>query len=215
MASVFPTEIYEQVIDSLAQFQKPHKALRNCALVCWAWVPRSRLCLFRSISFASTGSEGVHRLAKLLDEAPHLRLLIQEVKLSMTQHPLGSGPQSRETIEILPFLLYGKLPALRNLRLSAMNRNARPLSFHSSFFPALAGFQAVTTLGLYHVTYARSGDFVRMIAILPNLQTLECGYIGWIHRDSHIFDPLRISTLRFEGANYDAPFNGAEPVSGG
>ena len=202
MTSVFPTEIYERIIDFVGEWRRPYRTLRSCSLTCWAWVPRSRLNLFRCISFASTGSEGIHRFARLLDEAAHLQLLIQEVKISMGDHPVGAGPQTREALEILPILLYGKLPTLRTLRLSAINRHALPLSLHPSFFPSLAQFRTVTTLVLYHVTFARSADFVRTVASLPRLRTLECGYVEWLAQDGHSFDTLSLSRLSLEGANY-------------
>ncbi len=202
MTSVFPTEIYEHIIDSVGLWRRPHQTLRNCSLTCWAWVPRSRLNLFRCISFASTGSEGIYRLARLLDEATHLRSLIREVKISTGNHPVEAGPQTRGALEILPVLLYGKLPTLQTLRLSAMNRHSLPLSLHPSFFPSLAQFRTVATLVLYHVTFARSSDFVRTVASLPCLETLECGHVDWLAQDGHLFDTLSISHLSLEGANY-------------
>ena len=202
MSSVFPTEIYEHIIDCIGQWKRSRKTLRNCSLTCWAWVPRSRLNLFRCISFASTGSDGIYRFSRLLDEATYLRSFIQEVKISMGDHPLGARPQTREALEILPVILYGKLPTLRTLRLSAMNRHSRPLSLHPSFFPSLAQFRTVTSLVLYHVTFARSADFVRTIASLPLLKILECGQVEWLAQNGHSFDTLSVSHLTFEGANY-------------
>ncbi|KAI1786862.1 hypothetical protein LXA43DRAFT_749717 [Ganoderma leucocontextum] len=124
----------------------------------------------------------------------------------MGDHPIGTarGPlnRTREALEILPVLLYGKLPTLQTFRLSAMNRKSLPLSLHPSFFPSLAQFRTVTMLALYHVTFARSADFVRTVASLASLKTLECGHVQWLAQDGHFFDTLGISHLSLEGANY-------------
>lgn len=206
MVSIFPTEIYEHIIDAVGHSWKPHRTLRSCALTCRAWLPRSRMNIFRSMSFASVGAEGIHKFSQILDNAPHLQLLVEEVKVSMSDHPLGARPQTREAIEILPIILWGKLPVLRALRLSAINRNTAPLALHRLFFPCLSQFSTITTLTLYHVTYSRFGDFAQMLRALRNLRNLECGQVRWLAWSYYQFPTMNIARLSLvEG--YDVESN--------
>lgn len=159
--------------------------------------------LYRSVSFAAAGSEGLHRFARLLDDATHLQPLVSEVKLSMSDHPLGARIETREAIEILPILLCGKLPNIRSLRVSAMNRNGAPLALHRAFFPCIAQLATVTTLALYNVTFARFSDFAHMIISLRNLQTLDCGQVDWLAWRGFSFPSMKITRLVLEGLDHD------------
>ncbi|KAI0754587.1 hypothetical protein C8Q80DRAFT_376110 [Daedaleopsis nitida] len=209
MTSVFPIELYEQIIDAVAscypRMARPHrdKTLQSCALTCTAWLPRSRMNLYRSVSFAAAGSAGLHRFARLLDSATHLQPLVSEVKLTMGDHPLGAGPETREAIEILPIILCGRLPNIRSLRVSAMNRNGAPLALHRAFFPCITQFATVTKLVLYNVTFARFSDFAQMILSLGNLQTLDCGQVDWLAWRSFSFPSQGITRLILQGFEHE------------
>lgn len=45
-----PLEVCEKVINDLPGYWEDHKDLWACALVCRAWVPRSRICLYRKVT---------------------------------------------------------------------------------------------------------------------------------------------------------------------
>ncbi len=174
-----PFFLWRYLRKSSTQFWRPQRTLQNCALTCRAWVPRCQLNLFRCIIVAPTGAEQLYRLARILDDSPHLREFVHEIKVSMSKRKAEKQLIGREAFEVLPILLSGKVPALRTLRVSAVNKNASALILYPSFFATLPQLRSITTLELYHVTFARFGELARMLSILVNLRFLKCNHVRW------------------------------------
>ncbi|EIW52401.1 uncharacterized protein TRAVEDRAFT_61340 [Trametes versicolor FP-101664 SS1] len=215
---VLPVEVFEEIIDAVGGFWRPQHTLKNCALTCRAWLPRSQLNLFRCIIVAPTGAEQLYRLAHVLDVSPHLREFVHEIKVSMSKRQAGKQLTGREAFEVLPILLSGKVPALRALRVSAINKNASALILYPSFFATLPQLKSITTLELYHVTFARFGELARMLSILANLRDLKCGYVRWQSAGVYRFPPgyygsCSISHFRWEGPKPSS--NGASILAPG
>ncbi|KAI0629821.1 hypothetical protein C8Q77DRAFT_1138762 [Trametes polyzona] len=201
-----PVEIQEQIIDHLALSRGSRRALRNCALVCRAWTPRSHN-LFRTVVLAPVGVETMRQLAQVLYESPRLRSLVGEIRISMAHQPKEEQLTVRESCEVLPLVLSGVVPTLHStLKVTAMNRNAVPLRLHRAFFTSLTQITSITTLRLYHVMFYSFGDFARIISTLTKLHSLGCDHVRWRSMGARRFPPsyhmaCTISRLHWEGAN--------------
>ncbi|KAH8099738.1 hypothetical protein BXZ70DRAFT_940904 [Cristinia sonorae] len=77
-------EIYEQIIDALAL--DGASSLKECATVCWAFVPRCRSHIFRSVTIGSTGAalEKADRLSKLFATSSDLADYVRELNLVLS-----------------------------------------------------------------------------------------------------------------------------------
>ena len=80
-----PTEVCENIIDMLYSDRTEDTlqdiiTLHSCAVVCRAWRVRSQKMLFYQVQLSDRPS--FHKLAAILDTAPHLRDYVHEVRLT-------------------------------------------------------------------------------------------------------------------------------------
>lgn len=118
-----PTDVIEQIIDTIALLEsisERSQALRNCALTCKSWLPRSQYNLFRRVRYHIPGTlqerKHVQRiitlpfqrrhktvsppgpsvfdaLANVLDNAPCLKHLVREIEVLLPCDPHQSPEQ--------------------------------------------------------------------------------------------------------------------------
>ena len=191
--SRFPVEVCENVIEKLyssrLRSQVEHsRTLHSCTLVCRAWRICSQRNLFYSVVLRST--EAVRRLARTLDNGPHLSHYIREVVLiGHTLHTTTSP------LLLFPLALYGKLPRLKDLAVShvAEDEDWYPrmsesetakllehLPIHPRFPLFLSAFTTVTRLSILTVKFRHFNDFLGMLNAVPALQHLTCSGVGFI-----------------------------------
>lgn len=115
-SSAFPIEIYETIIDNVknssdqeAESGVVPRTLARCARTCQAWLPRSRLCLYRTIylehltasASAIANTVKLRRLAQTIQVCPHLRDLVED--LFFTQYPPVDSNLIHPMYNLLPF----------------------------------------------------------------------------------------------------------------
>ncbi|KAI0762340.1 hypothetical protein C8Q74DRAFT_144930 [Fomes fomentarius] len=113
-----PIEIQEIAIDVLGDAYDP-SSLRACSLVCRAWLPRSRLNLFRSISLHPGRS--LDNLFDLFQEKPFFRSVVERISVSLR----GGDSPDPTLFETIPIRLIGtELPKLRAFTFRDESRGA-------------------------------------------------------------------------------------------
>ncbi|RPD58854.1 hypothetical protein L226DRAFT_265685 [Lentinus tigrinus ALCF2SS1-7] len=199
--SVFPTEIYEDIITLIHEDRDDGRWRVNlccCALVSHLWLPWSQRCLYRAIEFTGASEVDSHRLEILLRtlrDSPHLRLCVREFRfreapLPSQRHYSASWPQK---VRLWPVLAAGRLPNLRDLRFTGggLRRTFCP---HPSSFAALTTFRTVTKLRLAMMGFTFT-LFFRMLSCLPSLEDVMIHKLSWDDLDRS-FPPQSESPLR-------------------
>ncbi|TBU33872.1 hypothetical protein BD309DRAFT_855433 [Dichomitus squalens] len=103
MTRLFPTEIEENLLDLLSDHPQ---TLRNCALTCRRWLPRSRFHLLRAVSLRTR--EDLASLCGFLDVDPQCRQWVRSVVMA----PIVE----KDTQLVLETFPVPSLAALPNLR---------------------------------------------------------------------------------------------------
>lgn len=162
-ASVFPTEIYERIIDFVASKRSSQYILTACSLTCRSWFPRSRLHLYSWVALSSRS--GLGKFVYSLEVNPSNGILVRKLQID--------GESSQEWVSALPLTLASRLKKLSKLTL--MNIDVSQL--HSSFYQHLSSFSSVSVLHLFDI---RTGDppqvpLSRFIQAFPHLRKLLVG----------------------------------------
>lgn len=159
--SVFPTEIYERVIDHIRCDYSPYwatieefnqdnyqvvKTLCSCALTCTAWLPRSRVTLYRRLRLHNVERVTLTLLVRALDDNPALQQLVEILEVMETVNSTGASPL-RGIWHAWPIMLAGRLPRLRCLGLYSQN----PLGLDIPSPRTLTTFATVTELTIHWV----------------------------------------------------------------
>ncbi|KAI0754026.1 hypothetical protein C8Q80DRAFT_1136298 [Daedaleopsis nitida] len=213
--SVFPTEIYERIIELLHEdfwwsgytTQRCRSDLLHCSLVCRAWRPKARALVFRFLLF---GSEADHNpypryfdgFRRYLEEAPHLASLVEEVQIVQcadTKYPY------RSLIEIFPSSLGIHLPRLVSVVLTVSHRR---MSIHPRFFFTPARVETVTTLELHMIPIMQLWDLDCLLLPYPNIRTLILQTLQWkkdpmIGSNRTVRVPQRLSEIRILDTLYN------------
>ncbi|KAI0653631.1 hypothetical protein C8Q70DRAFT_596129 [Cubamyces menziesii] len=183
--SCFPTEVYEEIIQWVPlgirlpskKSVEDHPEIRlsclcSCALTCRAWLPASRACLYKSISFLSDDKTSLERFVRSLDTNPWLGTLVVYLNVYdlFPRRQAALLPPPRDTIlTTWAPMLAGKLPSLHTLQVGFVDH----LSRHLLFIKCMRSFSAITTLVLdlsYLPTFA---DLLRFLTSFPKLQTVS------------------------------------------
>ncbi|KAI0358847.1 hypothetical protein OH77DRAFT_1111794 [Trametes cingulata] len=183
-SSAFPTEIYERIIwhaylqlDRNRFFgnilRKPSVAssfLCACALTCSTWLPISRICLYRKLTFTSeTKQTTLDRLIATLDANHAFRELVVDILAVDFGLLEGEKPPPAVGWHSWPALLAGKVPRLRTLRLSfpggpSMRHYCRRL---------LRGFTSVVDLTLEWDGLCTFSQVAAYLVPFPNISRLS------------------------------------------
>ncbi|RPD68514.1 hypothetical protein L226DRAFT_576328 [Lentinus tigrinus ALCF2SS1-7] len=198
MPPYIPPEITDTIISAVPLV--PYRTFRPslshtlamCALVCRAWLPRSRIELFENI---------------LIRDDHTYDLLVERVLHSVTMSPnlasvdslrLGrfnrSDPRSKAgRLFFLEFA--GKLPGLRTLSVFNVDfTHQRP----SVTWPLLLSqFRTITSLKLFDCQFSSFSDVRRLLTALPLLSTLVIAYLTWpvVSHEVHLQTTLRPRTF--------------------
>lgn len=161
-----PPELTDRIIDCL---QDNTASLRNCALVCHAWLPRCRYHIFRNIRISSSST--LHMLVALSHNSralPHFNLLqtLHLVEDSTMLHPGGSP-----FVHSAPILLGEVVSTVATLSISAVNW--MKLSLCQKFLNSCAHFSSLDTLILDHCVFQSFRDVQHLLCALPVLSKLK------------------------------------------
>lgn len=187
-SSVFPTEIYEQIIDSVYNNPYHHlpiaspeemaflklitSTLYNSALTCRAWLPRSQYCLYRSIRLGPQFSTHRHEVFRRLT-----RSLLACPRTSDHIHMLAIQGSSASEVALetsFPLVMASRLPSLRALTLRQTT-----LLITSLFLGSIRTFPRLVTLVLSNVVFSNFVAFCRFLCAVPALRDLTLWNIIW------------------------------------
>ncbi|TFK87466.1 hypothetical protein K466DRAFT_111572 [Polyporus arcularius HHB13444] len=166
-----PMDVEENIID---QLEDVIPSLRNCALTCRAWRPRSRYHLVSSIQIRTRKD-----FASLCEFFERHRNLASLVK-ALTIFPSDEEPSPRSLVEVALVELLRQLPNLRQYKLVYdlhVNDGARP-TYSTTFHPrSLTHFKMylhAETLRLGPLRLLSHEELARIVIALPRLRTLQC-----------------------------------------
>ncbi|KAI0357884.1 hypothetical protein OH77DRAFT_1310649 [Trametes cingulata] len=172
MASVFPQEIFDQIIDDS---WRDAETLRQCALTCHAWLPRSRLNLFSTAVLRR--SDQLHKFSRALSSSTEAAALVQELILAP---PYKVKPAFINSALIA---LASKLPRVRKLCLVrppfAWPDKRGSLSIPLRLVEFITRFSTLTHVVLVDLSFASFLDLVHIVTALPNLTALDCRALDW------------------------------------
>ncbi|PIL22878.1 hypothetical protein GSI_15574 [Ganoderma sinense ZZ0214-1] len=194
--ATLPVEIEENVID---QLEGDFASLRNCALTCRAWVPRSRTLLLRAVRIATRSSW--NDVEDYFEANPDMRPLVQS---------LATAPIATERTRLLgtyPASLFKTLPNLRRWEIrgpvDAKDDASPKIFFHRATLTQLR-LSPISELHVSTLQFPSQADFVQLLSSIPHLRVLECTEIqitkakgtSSTARLPPLRRPLRLSTLQ-------------------
>ncbi|EIW55920.1 uncharacterized protein TRAVEDRAFT_60048 [Trametes versicolor FP-101664 SS1] len=183
LAFTLPIELYEHAIDSLGD----EASLKATSLVCRAWLPRSRLNLFRVIELSLAGD--LDRLAGLLSHAPHLAAYVEEIDISENSF-LGVLRPAQTIAARLPVVLSAH--SLVQPRLLTIHDQAwLPTRYDPDYLFSLSRLSSVTSLDLFDVIFTTLADFSIVLRALSHLTSLSVKHLD-CHRQ---MDPETASDI--------------------
>ncbi|KAI0353400.1 hypothetical protein OH77DRAFT_1505432 [Trametes cingulata] len=164
-----PVELYELAID----FLDDEESLKATSLVCRAWLPRSRLNLFRTIELCLP--RHLDHLVDLLSNAPHLAEHVEEIDISENSL-LGLLRPSMAIVARLPHAL-ALHPLLQLRRLAVHNQLWLPTRYSPDYLLSLSRLSSVTSLDLFDVTFLTVADFSVILRALHRLRFLSASHL--------------------------------------
>ncbi|EMD34657.1 hypothetical protein CERSUDRAFT_86069 [Gelatoporia subvermispora B] len=208
-----PLELWETIIDHLGNpFDR--QSVLSCALVCRAWLPRSRFRLFHSVYLRTLHQ--IRRMEEVMDAGPHLKPLVTEISLCLDENAakalsslpdvLSRLPQVRE-INIAPFHLFpdgimlkDKHELLREPARRWSRRKWRNVTHMAAIQRAVFGcyantttYPSISTLCICRVALHAFSDLAWILCALPNLLNLTCCNVTWRVAGN---DPLALEEYR-------------------
>ncbi|KAK7683250.1 hypothetical protein QCA50_013512 [Cerrena zonata] len=180
-SSRFPTEIYENIIDYVAEifYNFRWRDLASCALVCRAWVPRAQMHLFSVI-------------------VPHF--IYNDRQFSSVRHAIRRKPFLLQYIKTFnanyndkmpqptTVLTTYRMPSLKQCRISSLDLKTA----HSSLFRFPTSATSLHLLDLYE---CKTGDVNQLCRFLTSFRSLSTLALLW--DNSTIFYDHSLSHLQF------------------
>ncbi|KAM5540556.1 hypothetical protein V8D89_005785 [Ganoderma adspersum] len=174
MSSVFPLEIYEHILDFVADYRRfkyTKRTLLSTSLVCHSLYPRSRVLVFRTLRFIEADVAALIRYRCHLFIAPHLAAYVEEVRLT------HRGEYSN-LLELFPSCLATHLPRLR--RVFVNTSHSTPLTMHRFFCLPGIRVPTVTALEYEDIGLPNTAELDGLILPYPNVQVLTLHRVWWV-----------------------------------
>ena len=139
--STLPIDVQETVIDESAD---DVDTLRQCALTCRDWLPRSRFHLLSAICIST--QEDIYSFCDYLDAHPERRSLVR----SITMAPDVAEKRPACLVGTFPVSLLSRLPKLQGwaLRNRLPNKDTLNVSYHSTTLQHLRTSSPIVDLRL-------------------------------------------------------------------
>jgi len=173
---VFPTEVFEQIIDCFRDTwigdNRSRSALLACALTCKAWLPRCRFNLVQTVDLWE--QRDIYGFLRFLRAHPFLASSVKRVRLTAQYE---TRKKSTQHVAVFPLMLARKLTALDHLRVSTVSFRATVVD--PAFYWSLSEFPSITVLTLFDVDFSSVLQFARLISAIPSLTSLDCWGIEW------------------------------------
>ncbi|KAI0672493.1 hypothetical protein C8Q78DRAFT_1027588 [Trametes maxima] len=202
---IFPQEIIDNFIDGCYD---DTYTLRQCALTCRAWLPRSRHNLYYRIVLRR--HEQLLSLSWSLSSSSELPELVLELVVEM---PLETPATF---VNEVCAVLARQIPRVRKLTV-AQPRFVYPdaretVQISTSTAACISTFASVTHLALMDLLLDSLVDLIRIVKALPSLSVLQCKAIEWEEPETPADDPLfdeegwlSLDTLAMAGSWDDVP----------
>ncbi|RPD75689.1 hypothetical protein L226DRAFT_52127 [Lentinus tigrinus ALCF2SS1-7] len=175
MSPYIPPEITTAIISAVDVdlYNTGERTLTMCALVCRAWLPRSRTKLFEAIYIRNQRNYDL--LVERFVRSETMSHYLTSVNSFYIQ-PFGvDSPSSVARLFLIEFA--GKLPGLRVWDVGGIDwTHQRP----SVKWPLLLShFRTITYLRLWECRFSSFSDFRRLLTALPLLSTLNILHVTW------------------------------------
>ena len=168
---VFPTEVFETVIDQASD--RP-RSLWAISLTCRDFLPRARYHLFYHIRISS--KEQMFSIPVFLHERPWLLPLVRYITIAPESPEDGLLPG--RLFEVIPVPLFTQLPNLRGLRLTNYYSEGEGVSLSRIALSALRIYSApVRHVELFGVAFSSVHDLMRHLSGFSNLSRLTCRHV--------------------------------------
>ncbi|KAI9058033.1 hypothetical protein FKP32DRAFT_1296601 [Trametes sanguinea] len=164
-----PIELFELAIDSLEDEQ----SLKATSLVCHAWLPRSRLNLFRVIELCLPGH--LDNLATLLSDSPHIAPYIEGLDISENSLLAVFRP-TKAIVARFPRII-SSYPLVQLRRLTIHHQLWLPTRYSPDYLHFLSRLSSITTLQLYDVTFTSVADFSFVLRSFERLTSLSAKHL--------------------------------------
>ncbi|PSR75378.1 hypothetical protein PHLCEN_2v9136 [Hermanssonia centrifuga] len=186
-SAAFPPELFDETLDHL--WDDP-KSLKACSLACRAWVPTTRLHLFRTVLLTSLSSTA--RFSALLDSTPDIAWHVRKLSITAQYSRDVDHDNNEDNAEGLRTIeddgwvntcvgiaqRLGETGRVNTLALSRM----RWSHLESSTKEAFKGlFKNVRALFLFEIRFRTSGDVLEFLDAFPDLDELYFHAVSWDH----------------------------------
>ncbi|KDR73550.1 hypothetical protein GALMADRAFT_72352 [Galerina marginata CBS 339.88] len=140
--SVFPLEIQEIIINTLAEDDDGHLTLKTCSLLCQAFLPMCRKHIFASVILNDhdAPSPTTHALERLLVKRPEIADYIRKLDYNVLVADLAS-PTIQESLQRISRLESFTVRHARRPKLDWSNNPIRPALLHLLQLPTLTHFK--------------------------------------------------------------------------
>lgn len=170
MTLVLPQELVDMVIDELRRDQP---SLRNCSVVCTAWVPRCRIHLFKNMVVKSYGDE--MRWKDILNISKQHAGLVKAFTYKDPADPLDDFRIALQESfpSFIPFKTLSLLHKLHTIEIATL-----PLPKYSRIIESLK-FPSVKTLGIDLLAADTAYHVFQLLHPFPNLKRVSMNHIRW------------------------------------
>ncbi len=176
MASVFPLEIFERIIDLSMDDEVPIWAkneLLKWSRVCHAWRRRCLPRVVRTKKFSWPSMDTLYSFRRQALLRPDLASLMEEIEVLQELRPYG------HQLEMMPIVVYPHLPRLRRVTLRLMMDSIGYTYSHRYFRISSLRFDSVTELRLNGLLLRDTAELDLHLSMFPQTRTLCLRNVWW------------------------------------
>lgn len=176
MASVFPLEVYEHIIELGIEVDSPRfgkRWIQRWSLVCRAWRLYCLPLLIQTMRFRRIDLPGLYAFRRQVLARPDLAALVQVIEVENPWAPYVSE------LEVFPVVLYGLFPRLRRINIFLQNGGTGRTFPHRYFRVSHLRFESVTELLLRGLVLRHTSELDIHLAMFPRLRTLYLTNVYW------------------------------------
>ncbi len=170
MPPSLPIEVEERIIGFLADGYRYYSTIKSCALVCRAWLPKSRAHLFQNVRLP--GSQHLHNMLSLPSST------IERIAYNAREVEGRSSFNGEAFHHLIPHFLATKLPRVERLLLDQDDGKHRHV-FPPSFFMHLTHFRNVHQFDLENYQFTSFTELRRLVASLPHVVNVSLRWVSW------------------------------------
>lgn len=168
----------------------------SCALVCQAWLPFARRCLFYKMSLR--GARDCIKLADVLKSSPNIAECVRVLSIDMGMTHSKPGPLLATGVaKVCSQLTHVQSIKLWNLPVRSLG------SGHEEFFSSIYQIgKSARSLELVGVAFQREDQFCRLISAFLHISNLSLSFVGFDFSadtqktiETHVIRPRLISLV--------------------